>query len=125
LIKLALLRATPQGGAGDLDAALGQHAAWLARLEHRRYVCERMLDGWIRRLASRSGDPAAEAEGRPKLNRYHLNPTLQPFDTLPENERNKDWDIAHLLEVARSSQPASAAASGPPVPAGTAREAAR
>jgi SAM-dependent methyltransferase len=96
-IKLALLDATPQGTAGEFEAALTAHLPWLARLEHRRYACERMLDGWIRRVALDAPDQAAQAEGRPKLNRYHLNPTLEPFDALPEDQRIKDREIAQLL----------------------------
>jgi hypothetical protein len=102
LIKLALLEATQEGAANHLGAALAAHDDWLARLEHRRYACERMLDGWVRRIALDDADPAAMAEGRPKLNRYHLNPTLQPFAALPEDQRDKDRAIVKLLNTLRA-----------------------
>jgi hypothetical protein len=66
-------------------AAIDRYAEPLSRLEHRRYVVERMLDGWLRRSVW------------PKINRYHLNPTLAPFDDLPPEEQKKDMSIVQLL----------------------------
>lgn len=109
-IKLALIGLLPDRGtagnpadaadaAGDeaARAAIERHRAWLAALEHRRYVCERLVDGWLRRL------PAA-GQTRDKLTAYRLNPTLVRLTSgaLPEDELNKDRRIVDgLLEAWR------------------------
>ena len=87
-IKFALLQDVPQQVPTAEAARLvvdqvfnSQTCDWLARLEHRRYVCERMLDGWLCR------------EGDKKLNDYHLNPTLKNFDELGMDETRKDEAI--------------------------------
>lgn len=67
---------------------------WAARLEHRRWVADRVMEGWTR--SARRDDDL----------RYH--PDLVPFDALSAKEREKDRDqndfVLHGLtaEAARS-----------------------
>ncbi len=72
----------------DIGSALQEDAVkdWLIRLEHRRYICERMVDGWLCR-----GE-------RAKANPYQLNPTLIPFDRLRADEKFKDDSIVNLTQ---------------------------
>ena len=90
-LKLALLGLDLTAKAAALRPFLEDPPTrrWLARLEHRRYVCERMTDGWI-------------SCPEKKLNRYRLNHTLVPFDELDPDEQAKDerivGDLAKLLE---------------------------
>ena len=72
----------------DIGSALQEDDVkdWLVRLEHRRYICERMVDGWLCR-----GE-------RAKANPYQLNPTLIPFDSLSADEKTKDDSIVDLTQ---------------------------
>lgn len=80
-IKLALLPEVKDDAA--LAAVIDQHLQALAELEHRRYVCERLLDGWIKQP-----DGTPEAAARNTL--FHLNPTLRAFSLLTEEQKAKD-----------------------------------
>lgn len=99
-IKLALLGLPAASGQADSDAqaaraAIDKHYDWLADLEHRRYVCERLVDGWLRRLP-------AGGQARRKLNHYRLNPTLvqAASSELPLDERKKDQRVVDGLMLA-------------------------
>ena len=91
-VKLALLGLSPSAKEEDIRRALAAPPAldWLTRLEHRRYVCERLIDGWL-------------AVDGTKANQYLLNPTLVAFHALPAHEKAKDQrivaDLVHTLET--------------------------
>ena len=93
-LKLALLGLTRETAAPELRERLARADArsWLARLEHRRYVCERMTDGWLLR-------------GEPKVNEFRINPTFVPFDELRPVDREKDLrvvdDLVNRLDSGR------------------------
>jgi hypothetical protein len=91
-IKLALLGnvTSDQELANRLDPAAFH---WLASLEHRRYVCERLTDGWL----WREGD---------KLVALHLNPTLGAYAPLLRDEQEKDERIVLLLRQLRMANAA-------------------
>lgn len=96
-IKLALLRrAAPER---DVVEAIAGFKMYLSELEHRRYVCERRIDGWL------------PIPGRQKIVRYLLNPTLIPFDELKREEQEKDLTITELM--ARPEQQAASAPESP------------
>lgn len=91
--KLKLLGLKDDAPKAGVARAVKAHAEWLCRLEHRRYVCERLTDGWVR------------CEGE-KIKPYHLNPTLGPFEALSDTERAKDQEIVaslnHVCDAVRA-----------------------
>jgi hypothetical protein len=94
-IKLRLLGLS---GAPDEDAvreAVAAHYDWLVRLEHRRFVCERMTDGWI-------------CAPEPRLRQYQLNHTISPFKTLSDPDMQRDGRVvdvvADAIDVLRVSR---------------------
>jgi hypothetical protein len=83
-----LVRSSDGGGASDNDiaavtAAIETHLPALLRMEHRRFVTERLIDGW---LAHPNNDKQL------KLNR-----TITPFDKLPASEAFKDEVIVRVI----------------------------
>ncbi len=76
-------------------AALDQ----LCRLEHRRFVAERLMNGWLRHDET--------------LKPLRLNATSVPYDALPENEKHKDEVIIlslpaivrALLKISEAREP--------------------
>jgi hypothetical protein len=67
----------------ELAAAIEANLEMLMKLEHRRFVIERLLDGWL------YSDPTA----KPK----RLNSTLVPYDDLPSKEKRKDESIVNSI----------------------------
>lgn len=85
LLEQILLQRGEHPSPGAVDELLNDEQILddLAALEHKRYVSERMTDGWIRV----NGD---------KLNDLHLNPSLVSQGELPESERQKDVEAARV-----------------------------
>lgn len=92
LINKALVEASKAEGETLLQACSRDDVLrWLTRLQHRRYVRERLTDGWLSR-------PVDEGqEGIAKLNAYLLNPTIAEGDKLVEAEHRKDLVIVERL----------------------------
>ncbi len=126
-VKLALLglsRETTRLDATDpaaqplLADALGHDDTMdrLMRIEHRRFVAERLLEGWLPLppggLAPPSGLPYdAAADAPTQKSRLRLNRTLVPFDALTEAQKAFDRRIiaaipACLREERRRARPA-------------------
>ncbi|MGX5914794.1 NAD-binding protein [Aliidiomarina sp. Khilg15.8] len=83
-----LSRCAKAGGASEQDiaevsTAIEKYLPALLRMEHRRFVTERLIDGW---LAHPDNDKQL------KLNR-----TITPFDKLPESEAFKDEVIVRVI----------------------------
>jgi hypothetical protein len=82
---------------------LQHHLPALARLEHRRYLAERLVDGWLPLPDSHQG-PAAAPSACPyspgpgsQKNLLHLNTTLLPFDQLHDAaDREKDQRVVQV-----------------------------
>lgn len=63
----------------------------IARLEHERWIADRVLDGW------------RYAPLRDNYSRHH--PMLKPYDDLPDSEKQKDADqVAFLKEILESQE---------------------
>lgn len=95
--------------AAQVEAALGNPALRLelARIEHRRFVVERLLDGWLPAPAGKSGTPAAVSglDARDQKNLLRLNPTLRPFDELDEDARAPAFAIVDAIpSILRAAQ---------------------
>jgi hypothetical protein len=64
---------------------------FLARLEHRRFVVERLVEGWIPFSNEQPNDqPPSGLDYRGQRERLRLSESLIPFDQLPESEREKN-----------------------------------
>jgi hypothetical protein len=69
----------------------------LMKLEHRRFVVERLVDGWLPTDPVAS-DNAEESKRRTKRNKaLRLNETLVPYDKLPEDQKLKDRLIIECI----------------------------
>jgi len=78
---------------------------FLARLEHRRFVAERLLDGWLPYATPKSDVPSKLDYGQQKAY-LRLNKTLVPFDDLPDSERSKDYAVIRaMLHFSRLFKP--------------------
>jgi hypothetical protein len=62
----------------------------LARLEHRRFVVERLVEGWIPMTKKSTDRPPSGLDYRGQRERMRLSESLLPFDELPESERDKN-----------------------------------
>ena len=62
----------------------------LARLEHRRFVVERLVEGWIPMTKKSTDRPPSGLDYRGQRERLRLSESLLPFDELPESERDKN-----------------------------------
>jgi hypothetical protein len=67
--------------AAGVRAPTAEHIEILARMEHRRWSAERILDGW------------RYAPG-PKNVELKTNPTLVPWEQLPEKFKERDREVA-------------------------------
>lgn len=89
-----------------LRETLNTHLTPLARLEHRRYLAERLLDGWLPLAEARKG-PDHAPSARPysdQKNQFHLNTTLLPFDELNNApDREKDNQVIRVTVTCLSS----------------------
>ena len=104
-VKQTLLGVAPK--AADAAQTIGRHLEseatmqWLMRLEHRRFVVERLVEGWLL-----LDTPAAALTDAPSGLRYSgaddewtqkgfldLNTTLVPFDALTQRDAEKDRAI--------------------------------
>ncbi|MBU1360823.1 MAG: hypothetical protein KJ901_18960, partial [Gammaproteobacteria bacterium] len=122
-VKLALLGLSPHDS--DLPRALrarmqsDESMRWLTRLEHRRFVVERLIEGWLL-LDRPSGHPHdapsgmryAGQDGEWTQKRFlDLNDTLVPFDELPEETADIDRSIVEAMiecfEAERSTRPSA------------------
>jgi hypothetical protein len=102
MLKLELLGLPRAATLEQVKAAVHARRAWLSELEHRRYVRERVVDGW---LASPYEDTQDESATVAKANykrgkHFLLNYTIQPFATLPGSERDKDVEI--VMQIAET-----------------------
>ena len=69
----------------------------LMKLEHRRFVVERLVDGWLPTEEFTSGSEA-EIQEKTRLNKkLRLNDTLVPFDELPAHQKVKDRLIVECI----------------------------
>jgi hypothetical protein len=62
------------------------HAEALARIEHRRYVVERLMDGWLPLWSNNSGGKNRDIDTLKKL---RVHPDLVPWDELSEDSTSK------------------------------------
>ncbi len=74
----------------------------LARLEHRRFVVERLLEGWLPLPVALRGRGASELPAGQQKALLRLNHTLVPYDRLPEvdpevDQRGKDLRIVDAM----------------------------
>jgi hypothetical protein len=102
-VKRRLLEVAGEDLDLDADDAVGRYYEPLCRLEHRRFVAERMIDGWLRL------DPKRLADHRPFPSRksykgddgqkatLRLNVTLVPFDDLEGGAEEYDGRIVNAL----------------------------
>jgi hypothetical protein len=92
-VKLACLEAfAGERLRGDaLRAAIARHRDWLTRLEHRRFVVERLFDGWL----PRPPDTPTEVAKAKRLLR--LNDTLKPFELLDAGIADIDTRIVDAM----------------------------
>jgi hypothetical protein len=75
----------------------------LARIEHRRFIAERLIDGWLPLPVSRRGQGPSGLDEQKQKENLRVNCTLVPFDDLPPEERQKDERIASVMtEVLRA-----------------------
>jgi hypothetical protein len=63
---------------------------FLARLEHRRFVVERLVEGWIPMTTRSTKHSPSGLDYRGQRERLRLSESLVPYDELPESERNKN-----------------------------------
>lgn len=97
-----------------------QHLAWLERLEHRRFVVERLLEGWLpddEAAADDAGRPSALREADRKRT-LHLNRTLVPFERLHELRPDRASGLAQTAKDRRIAEIALEFAAAAPRPAG-------
>ena len=69
----------------------------LMKLEHRRFVVERLVDGWLPTEELASGDDAKIRKLTALNKKLRLNETLVPFDVLPEHQKEKDRLIVECI----------------------------
>lgn len=90
---------------GVLDAAVeaalqsGEALQHLARIEHRRFVVERLLEGWLPLPPDRLRRNAGEAPDDLQKKRLRLNHTLVRFERLAEVDRVTDQRAKDLAIV--------------------------
>jgi len=99
--------------ADELEAVLQDNETfgWLLRLEHRRFVADRLMGGWLPLPSDRRGEGASGLSAEEQKRELRLNHTLVPFDTLvdrarqnlAEDERKKDERIVQAIpEILRA-----------------------
>ena len=97
-----LLVADPGRVARSMEVALrgdpGLRLA-LARLEHRRFVAERLLEGWLPMPAELRNRGASGLPASMQKSLLRLNHTLVPFGRLPEVDREVDQQARDLKVV--------------------------
>jgi len=71
----------------------------LCRLEHRRFVAERLLEGWLPTPDAAMNQGPSGLPPREKKTALRINPTLMPFDALPPTERRKDEKIVQATPL--------------------------
>lgn len=75
----------------------GELVERLMMLEHRRFVVERLVDGWLP-IEPITGDDAQEVKKKVQANKaLRLNDTLVPFDCLPDDQKLKDRLIIECI----------------------------
>jgi len=84
LRALGLTIAGPGEKAGEVPVLDPADIEVLARMEHRRFCAERFLAGW-------------RCDPRPKDPVNKTNPTLVPWDQLPESEKDKDREQVRTI----------------------------
>ncbi|GAA4415439.1 hypothetical protein [Quisquiliibacterium transsilvanicum] len=84
--------------AGALRADAGLRTA-LARLEHRRFIAERLLEGWLPLPAELRNRGASGLPASLQKSVLRLNHTLVPFDRLPEADPEIDQQARDLKVV--------------------------
>lgn len=84
-VKLACLRATDLPPSAQ-ETALATEVDWLSRLEHRRFVIERAMAGWL--VSQEPVEPLKAA--------LRLSPALVPYEALPADEQAKDALFSRL-----------------------------
>jgi hypothetical protein len=100
-VKLAVLGLSAWTAAmADIEAAVADNLELLMRLEHRRFVAERLLEGWLP-LAERHAvrdEPAPSGLGYGEQKTLlNLSVALLPFDELDEVEQKKDLRLIQAL----------------------------
>ena len=97
-----LLATDPERVARSIEGALRADAGLrtaLARLEHRRFVAERLLEGWLPLPAELRNRGASGLAASMQKSVLRLNHTLVPFDRLPEADREIDQQARDLKVV--------------------------
>ena len=97
-IKLTLIGL----GAEALSTAEGRDRfegmiPFLARLEHRRFLAERLLDGWLPYHGQQASTTPSQLNYKQQKAYLRLNKTLVPFDLLPEVEVIKDHEVIRAM----------------------------
>lgn len=76
----------------------------LMRLEHRRFIAERLLDGWLPGPDTEAPKPSGlSKEEQKKLLR--INTTLVPFDELRSEDREKDKAVVEAMRDFFANEP--------------------
>ena len=99
--------ALPEADDGDGQAVIPHGPAdgdpgirmTLARLEHRRFVAERLLEGWLPLPAGLRGRGASGLPVSMQKSLLRLSHTLVPFDRLPEVDPDTDQQSKDLKVV--------------------------
>lgn len=97
-----LLAADPQGLAREVREALQREPGIrmsLARLEHRRFLAERLLEGWLPLPAALVGRGASGLPAAMQKGVLRLSHTLVPFDQLPQADPGIDQQAKDLTVV--------------------------
>jgi len=77
----------------ELPVVPGGALERLCRLEHRRFVAERLLEGWLPATEAAMRHGPSGLPFKEKKSTLRVNHTLVPFGELPDQEKIKDHDL--------------------------------
>lgn len=86
----------------DLEAGIQTSLELLSKIEHRRFIVERLIDGWLY-VNNSDKNPPAKASGMVYIeqkNKLKLNNTLVPFNELAQQEVLKDEKMVIYIPLA-------------------------
>jgi hypothetical protein len=84
-----------------LAADGGELRRWLARIEHRRFVVERLLEGWLPMPGQQPHEAHAgnRREREEEVRSLRLNTTLKPFDELSAADQEADFSMIDAIPL--------------------------